>query len=202
MVVAVKALAYVGAAFSLVSASPPPPADTDQRKQVEFPMVVQVICDQGRGTAFRVGRTRFLSVDHVTSNSGCKIDGVPVVVTASSSSLDFSELEVNIPKGGAFKINCDGFKPNTWYYAVGHGYGLPTQTMVMVYASAFDNGAGGMRILIGKHFFIPGMSGGPVLNQRGEVVGTVNAYNPFFSTSFSRALRDTSICKDKLHAPL
>jgi S1-C subfamily serine protease len=39
---------------------------------------------------------------------------------------------------------------------------------------------------------IPGMSGGPVIDQTGAVVGTTNAYMPDTGISFSRDLRDTS----------
>ena len=42
---------------------------------------------------------------------------------------------------------------------------------------------------------IPGQSGGPMLSNAGAVVGTNNAYNPFYPVSFSRALKDTIICQ-------
>jgi S1-C subfamily serine protease len=52
----------------------------------------------------------------------------------------------------------------------------------------------GKRVLIGEYNYIPGMSGGPVLDELGQVVGTVNAYIPGTPISLSREMRDTSVC--------
>ena len=51
-----------------------------------------------------------------------------------------------------------------------------------------------MRYLLGPQV-IPGMSGGPILNSRGEVVGVVNRYTREMPLSYSRALKDTSVCR-------
>lgn len=168
------------------SAAPPPPTETN------FPLVHQVVCAEGKGTAFRVGRNTFLSVAHVASLTGCTIDGAPFTATLDGP-RDFAILDVPINRGGALKINCDGFTPGEWYFAIGFAKGLPVQALVTVLAT-YAKLPNGMRVLIGSPTFIPGMSGGPVLNSRGEVVGTVNAYNRIYPLSFSRALRDTEAC--------
>jgi hypothetical protein len=38
------------------------------------------------------------------------------------------------------------------------------------------------------------MSGGVVMNDKGEAVGTINAYIPGTGVSMSRDLKDTSVC--------
>lgn len=165
----------------------------DQRKAVEYPLVKKVVCTLGVGTAFRIGPTRFVSVAHVTSLGGCKIDGHPITVIESDNRLDFSIVEAGPPKQGALAINCDGFNAMNWYWSTGYAHGLPIQTSIAVVASAFSDEKG-KRILFGRWAFIPGMSGGPVVNGAGEVVGTINAYHPLFGLSYSRALKDTSLC--------
>lgn len=38
------------------------------------------------------------------------------------------------------------------------------------------------------------MSGGPVFNSAGRVVGVVNGYNKGAPLSYSQALKDTALC--------
>jgi hypothetical protein len=178
-------IALACAALSCVSATAPAPT-------VTYAPVEQVFCAGSLGTAFRIRGGKFLSVAHVTSGEGCTIDGA-LLNAVPEEGLDFSVIE-GLPKGMSFKINCDGFVPGQWYHAIGHARGLPAQTVVTIYATTYRH-PDGMVIFFGPQTVIPGMSGGPVLNQAGEVVGMVNAYNPFFGLSFSRELKDTSLCR-------
>jgi hypothetical protein len=191
MAVFIKALALAGVAPLIVSASPAPPET--YRQIVHYPLVHQVLCLEGKGTAFRVGRTRFLSVAHVTTMHGCTIDGAPVIDNIEDRKSDSSEVDVPTPKLGGFKINCNGFRPGEWVWAVGYAYGLPIQTGIALYPT-YLKAPDGKRILIGPYNVIPGMSGGPILNSNGEVVGLVNAYLPGTPLSFSRELKDTAAC--------
>jgi hypothetical protein len=186
-----KAALLAPVAIACVSATPAPPET--YRQLVNYPLVHQVLCLEGKGTAFRVGRTRFLSVAHVTTMHGCAIDGVPIIDNIEDRKNDFSAVDVPTPKLGGFKVNCDGFIPGQWYHAIGYAWGLPVQTSIAVYAT-YLKAPGGKRVLIGPYTVIPGMSGGPVLNSKGEVVGLVNAYLPGTALSFSRELKDTEAC--------
>lgn len=172
-------LILVGMAGTISASTPPP----------YFPMVHQVICDNAKGTAVRV-KDAYLSVHHVTSRPGCNIDGKPIEIEHSSGKLDFSILK---RRGHGMKIDCGGFKLGQYVFAVGYAYGWPLQRTVMlrVINLPFSDHV----VLVGKETVIPGMSGGPVMNAQGEIVGMVNAYHPSFGLSFSRALKDTSVCK-------
>lgn len=186
----------VKAACAAVLALAPVSSVTEQAPMVftQYPLVHKVTCLEGSGTAFRVGANHWLSVAHVTGMHACEIDGQPVTVTEQDGEHDFSRLDTPTGAPNGFKINCEGFKVGTWVWAVGHAKGMPFHTAIAVYvtyAKVFD----GRRILIGPHTFIPGMSGGPVLNQAGEVVGLVNAYVPGTPISISRELKDTSVCR-------
>jgi hypothetical protein len=160
---------------------------------VAYPLVHKISCDEGSGTAFRVGGNHWLSVAHVTSMTGCAIDGHLVSVTEQDGENDFARLDTDNPVPNGFKVSCEGFIPGRWYFAIGHAKGLQIQTLLAVYATyakAYD----GKRVLIGEYNFIPGMSGGPVMNEAGEVVGVINAYLPGTPISLSREIRDTSLC--------
>ena len=157
-----------------------------------YPLVHQVRCKEGSGTAFRVAPHTFLSVAHVARLTDCAIDGEPVMA-ALDGPKDFAILELPSAKEGRFKINCDGYVPGEYYFAVGYAGGKPWQTTVTVLAT-YAKTRSGMQIMLGSPTFIPGMSGGPVMNRRGEVVGLVNAYSPIYPISLSRALKDTAAC--------
>jgi hypothetical protein len=167
---------------------------------VNYPEIEFVDCLRGSGTAWRNGVGSFVSVNHVTSHVGCKIDGEPVKVTHASSEMDYSSLRTAI-FGMGLKINCEGFKDRTVYLAIGYAEGKPFQRAMFVQAS--DNLTKlapwkGFHALFGKERYIPGMSGGPVLNEAGEVVGLVNGFNTVLPISYSQALKDTPLCDSAL----
>jgi hypothetical protein len=165
------------------------------------PYVRQVICLEGRGTAVRISRDRYLSVDHVTSMNRCSIDGVPIEVIEGNGDLDFSILKAP-PMAGAVKIDCGGFQYGRFYHAFGYAFGAPQQWHTPLYLLSPDRGPFGMAILVGPGgTVIPGMSGGGLFDhETGALVGMVNMYSPFFGHSISRSLQDTSICRDSAQA--
>ncbi len=164
---------------------------------VNYEPVKLVRCAEGSGTAFRISDGRLLSVAHVTTMTGCKIDGKLITVLHSDGGQDFSIL-APMGKGSGFKVNCGGYKTGEFAYAVGYAKGIPIQRMQTLSATEIRidlNRLGpAFSILTGARF-IPGMSGGISMNRAGEAVGMVNAYSPWFPISFSRPLSDTILCK-------
>jgi hypothetical protein len=65
------------------------------------------------------------------------------------------------------KISCAGFIPGHWYYSIGYPWGGPIQVAIPVYAT-YAKAPDGKRVLIGEDAVIPGMSGGPVLDETGS----------------------------------
>lgn len=181
----VKACLASAFAAALVSASPLP------ETFVCLPQVAQVMCVTTRGTAFRAGG-KWLSVEHVTKGQGCFVEKKPIGLGAVEEGLDFSVIGPAKYRG--LKIDCEGFKPGVYYFAIGYARREPRQQMITLLGTGAhaDNG---MAVLEGYPTLIPGMSGGPILNVKGEVVGTNNMYNRFFPQSLSRELKDTSLCK-------
>lgn len=186
-----KVAALPLAAFSLVSNTPePPPYDL---VFMDYPAIVRVDCDEGHGSAIRVGRTHFLSVAHVTAMHGCTVGDAPIHVTEQDGKHDFSQFDADYP-GPRLKVSCEGFHAGEWVWATGYAKAMPFQTAMPLYAT-YAKLPDGKRILIGPYTVIPGMSGSAMLNGKGEVVGMVNAFFPGSGMSLSRDLRDVSICQ-------
>ena len=170
-----------------------PAAAEPEMRFVAYPLIHKVSCDEGSGTAFRVGVNHWMSVAHVTAMHNCAVDGAKVSVTEQDGARDFSRFDTMNAVPNGFRVSCVGFLPGRWYWAIGHAKGLAIQTAIPVYAT-YAKAPDGKRVLIGPYDFIPGMSGGPVLDELGQVVGTVNAYLPGTPISLSRELKDTSVC--------
>lgn len=190
-----KCLVAFAAPFVMSAANLP-----DTITVTHHPSVVQVICDQGRGSAFRWRGNAVISVKHVSSLSNCEINGVPITVALDNADQDFAILRLPSSVEG-IPINCGGYRDGETYYAVGYAKGRPYQRMVAVRMSNEATramGVRGFKVLVGAEYFIPGMSGGAVMNAAGEAVGVVNAFNPFLSLSYSTQLRDTAVCASEV----
>jgi hypothetical protein len=174
------------------------PAVEPQQPDIVFqnyPLVHRVDCFEGRGSAFRTGDNHWMSVAHVTKLRLCNIGGSPFAVTNQDGAHDFAQMDTPTGVPNGFPIDCGGFVPGRWYWAIGYAGGAAFQTAVAIYATIYTRTDDGERIFVGMHTVIPGMSGGPVLDPAtGAAVGTVNAYNSDYRLSFSRELKDTSAC--------
>ena len=182
----VKSCLVAASAVALVSASPQPTLF------VAFPQVAQVVCPSSLGTAFRAGG-KWISVEHVTKAKNCVVEGRHIGIGATEAGKDFSVIGPARNRG--LKINCEGFKAGEYYYAIGYAYGNPVQRLLTLQGTGEHSTDNGMAVLFGDPALIPGMSGGPILNAKGEVVGTNNMYSRWLPLSLSRELKDTSLCK-------
>lgn len=169
---------------SPVAASPPvdlgPPPVTDPT----FP-IVRVDCATGFGSATHVGGGKYISVNHVTSLIGCKVNGVPIHVTYADKKKDFSTFTGPVLPS-AVKISCDGFKRKDIYVMRGYAFASSAPWFQPVIAAVEYEG---FMTFVGDDF--PGMSGGPVLDTKGRITGTVNIGNPTGGVD----LKYTPICR-------
>lgn len=177
--------------LSMVMIPALPAATATDIPPIAHPEIVKVDCAVGSGTAFRVGPTTLLSVNHVTALGGCAIDGEPIRVVESVG--DFSILASLHRAERWLRIDCSGFAKDRSYVAIGYARGLPFQTSVETVATG--NKINGIALLWGVFTFVPGQSGGPVIDPiTNRVVGTVNSYNAQSGISGSTPLSDTPVC--------
>lgn len=158
------------------------------------PYIAQVVCEGGRGTAFKIETGQWVTVQHVSANGGCTINGRRIYVTHADEDGDFAILDIGDPTTGGLRVNCGGFKDGEWYYGVGYGHNTLQSKAVRYSFWHTVLGGGKLFSVLDSNRFVPGMSGGPVLNSAGEVVGTVNAFGIEKRISFSRELRRTKLC--------
>jgi hypothetical protein len=159
------------------------------------PYVERVSCFNASGTAFKISDGRWLTAAHVADNLGCTIDGKPITILEMDEAGDFAIIDVPDNRKGGIEVNCLGYRDGQWVWGLGHGRGYREPQIVSARYSAVLTWLYSKKwgILEGNRF-VPGMSGGPVLDSTGRVVGLVNAYGIYQRISFSRQLRDTSIC--------
>lgn len=157
------------------------------------PRIVLVNCDEGRGTAFRVGPHHYVSVAHVTSANGCTINGKSFTVRRQEG--DFTYLTMRGDEPGLMRVDCGGFIEGRKYIALGHARGQHFLTAVNLIATG--DMIGEFSRLVGIATVIPGQSGGPIVDAVTlRPVGTVNVYNAASGESGSVSLSSTSLCKN------
>lgn len=147
---------------------------------------VRVDCGFSAGTAVKIGVDRYITAAHVVDSPLCSVGGVPLT-NVSVEDHDFATF-TSKSSADFTKVSCKGYKTGEYYLAKGYALGGFESVSIPWLATEFIQA--GYRVFMGEG--VPGMSGGPLVNRRGEVVGVVNMRWP----SRSVALRDTSVCKD------
>lgn len=155
--------------------------------------IVQVFCasEQGTalGTAIRVTHNGYITARHVVALGKCTIVGEaggPITVTYSDEKTDFATFIG--PEGrGIIPISCDGFVAGRIYVARGYAGGNPYDVLVPWLATDLTDGP--KTLFLGDA--IPGMSGGPLIDRAGRVVGIVNQH----TASRSLPLSLSKVCR-------
>jgi S1-C subfamily serine protease len=166
-------------------------------------LVHRVSCPRWTGTAFTVGNGLVITAAHVSNGAEtggrCLVDGKPSTILYEDMEQDFAILGTET-EAQHFVIDCEGYKRGKRYYAIGWAGGdeLVVQQFIGTGArvSAIFGGAFKRQgILKGNSY--GGMSGGPIVDERGFVVGLVNGGSTTGrAVSLSRELSQTVVCKD------
>jgi hypothetical protein len=160
-----------------------------------------LVCGNRSGTVWRISGDRYVTASHVSEVSNCSLGGRPIRVIQSDVALDYAVLSSSRGEGREYEIDCGGFVAGEVYRAIGWARG--TDLLALPVAATGETWAGQLGNTTGTYSFhllrggaIPGMSGGPVLNRAGKVVGMVNAGSP--STLLSRPMSETPMCDGRI----
>ena len=167
--------------------------------------VMFIECGGFTGTGSIIGRNTVITASHVVGEEKvCLVMGSPAVVTSNHPELDYAILTIGTtPVAERFPISCGGFVPGDTYYAIGFAGGRVFAVTKLVAAqkseSNYANGDNfNVRFLTGQSY--RGMSGGPVIDDVGNQVGTVISVSTIgVHTTQSLELKDTSVCEDGRH---
>lgn len=179
-------------AGSLVSSSPYAPDEP----RIDMNAIARIDCGGFSGTAFWITRTRIVTAVHVIAAAQpCSIAG-HVLSTVRSGNRDLAEVR-GLENDHYLRVDCGGFREGRVYHATGYALGDYRHTARLL-ATRDEEGDrdgppnAGERILLGAVY--PGMSGGPVVDGHGHVVGIVNRSITSPPMAESRALADSFIC--------
>jgi S1-C subfamily serine protease len=164
---------------------------------IELANIERLNCGNATGSGVRIDGALVLTAYHVVAHRTCTIDGMPVSVAHVDEKNDVAVVRTVYEEETRAPLTCGGFVAGKAYFAVGwaRGRSLIVQRMTGTGDTAKAKGDfHGMAILRGLSF--PGMSGGAIVDELGQLVGVVNAGNPYGHT-LSRPLAQTYICGAK-----
>jgi hypothetical protein len=132
----------------------------------------------GHGSGVIVSSDTVVTAKHVASHVDKRFivvdqDGVEheVISVSLSPTQDFATLKVKEPfKIRPAKISCKEVQPLEKLYIVGYPMDFDAMIFVVLASGYYQDGDDG-RVLLAEGTSLPGNSGGPVYNTKGELVG-------------------------------
>ena len=155
--------------------------------------------DGGLGTGTRIDATHVLTAAHVAAIGNCRINGEPLKLTFKSVKLDVAVFQT-LPHPGAWPIHCEALHFGEEYIATGYALGNPLYrekvlgTVHRSTTAALDPSFGDTAMFVGPEKFVHGMSGGPIVNSHGQLVGVIIGFEDRSNVSLGRMLADTPLC--------
>lgn len=181
--------------------------------------ITQVTCPTGDdgawlGTAFYLGNGKWMTARHVIRDEdsrdkhlfpACYVGGKKITVTEVGIGFrDYAIFTADIYPQYRAILSCNGFSQSLHYYATGYAEGNPwpvTQRLVGSGSNSLEPGVGNNEALL-RGASTEGMSGGPVSDDDGVVVGLVSAgAGEGVTMEMFLPLADTSVCRSAYAHP-
>lgn len=167
---------------------------------VKFIQCVTTDGDHFAGSAFIVAKGRVVTADHVIHGAqSCTIDHKRVTLVSHDLALDIAVLGVDLGEHPPIlEVSCDGFTLGEPYFALGFSKAQDFAMTKIIAEGSFDSMAGDdgqevEHLSEIKGLMFAGMSGGPIIDMDGRVVGINNASDSD-GHALSRSLSETALC--------
>lgn len=163
---------------------------------IPLDLVERIQCDAGSGSGSWIDNDAILTAAHVESAGHCMVRGQPTETVYVNGALDLAVLRPAMQSPVRIPLACDVPVTGRPYFATGFAHG--TDFVVQRLEGTGEhwsptNDPSAMDIYRGR--IIPGMSGGPIFDDRGYIVGIVNAAPADGrDLSISRSLVGTYLC--------
>jgi hypothetical protein len=190
-----KQLVFGLAALSLVavaSAASAASAQTD-------PAIRPVECGDEHGTAFATNDNRFTTAAHVAREGNCQLSPAqPLRVMDYDDRRDYARGRT-ATFGGNLRVSCEPIVGGQQYILVGYPAGTNEERRVFARATGEVHNIrqGNLRLdgLVSlRGVAVRGMSGGPVLNQSGDVVGIISSVSTSARLTLVQPIINTDYC--------
>lgn len=184
--------ALAAAALSLMAVASPASAQTD-------PAIRPVECGDEHGTAFATDDNRFATAAHVAREGNCQLGPAqPLRVMDYDDRRDYARGRT-ATFGGNLRVSCEPIVAGQQYILVGYPAGSNEERRVFARATGqtHDINQGNLRMngLVSlRGVAVRGMSGGPVLNQSGEVVGIISSVSMSARLTLVQPIINTDYC--------
>jgi S1-C subfamily serine protease len=159
--------------------------------------IPKLICGRMTGTGVYISSTTVITASHVVASDVCTTpNGREFTIRSIESENDFAVLRTSPANVQPYRLNCDGFIAGETYEAGGYANGRSFRSVALVARNEmYEIGGedGTFYALNGR--VEQGMSGGPIVNSSGEIVGIISAVRrDNRSITLAKEIRDTVFC--------
>ena len=179
---------------------------SDRLPSIPVKAIRKVRCGGGHGTGFVTGSDTLVTAYHVVAHQKRCVDdetGELLTVVTFDPALDIATLHFATTRHSQWlRINCNGFTTSGTYYSFGFA-GVGDSDLMMTRIRPLEGYADSQTEPVFHHMreltgvVIPGMSGGPIVDDTGQVVGMNNLTSNGYKNGLSRELKDTYFCQKR-----
>jgi hypothetical protein len=201
------------AALFLASPMPPVPKEAIARTfpTVNLSAIRMIACEGYTGSGYLIGDDILATDLHVADGEGCYdvASLQPLTMYKKDPKKDFALMTGKLPNMPYIKYSCERYKKGQTYTAYGiSGYltgsyifrAVTVKSTGKYESFAWEDGGNSSRISVYQGVTVPGMSGGPIVDERGYAHGNVvggqkDRWGIPNGKGYSYELADTFLCQ-------